>query len=162
MFALARTLRKSTKNPSEQASRASRTTDRSRNALFSSLQASKLSPRAPLSGLRGVWGASWALLGRSWGALGRSWASKFSCFFSKMYERTRNLLSWRLLGCSWESPGRSELDFGPSEGRFCPSSGRFGGLPIGKLHRQTRAKSWQNPGEVLAKTIANILSNPNE
>ena len=70
MFALARTLRKSIQNPSERASRASRATDRFRNALFSSLRASKWSPRAPRSALRGVLGPSWALLGRSWAALG--------------------------------------------------------------------------------------------
>ena len=70
MFALARTLRKSIQNPSERASRASRATDRFRNALFSSLRASKWSPRASRSALRGVLGPSWALLGRSWGALG--------------------------------------------------------------------------------------------
>ena len=39
MFALARTLRKSTKKPLERASRASRATDHSRNVIFSSFQA---------------------------------------------------------------------------------------------------------------------------
>ncbi len=158
-------LRKLTENRYERGSRWSRATDRVRNRSF---RVSK-----PQNGPRGPPGAPWetswvdfgALLGAPGPLLGRSWALlglKMFPDFSKMYEKTRNLLSWKLLGCSWESPGRSELDFGPSEGRFCPSSGRFGGLPIGKFHRQTRAKSWQNPGEVLAKTIAHILSKPNE
>ena len=75
MFALARTLRKTIKNLSERSSRASYATDRSRNALFSSLGASKWSPRAPRSALRGVLGPSWTLLGRSWDPLGRSWGA---------------------------------------------------------------------------------------
>ena len=75
MFALARTLRKLTKNASERVSRASRATDRSWNALFSGLSSSKWSPRAPRSAWGGVLGASWALLGHSWGLLGRSWVA---------------------------------------------------------------------------------------
>ena len=132
MFALARTLRKSTKNRSERASRPSRATDRSRNALFSTLQASKWSPRALWSVLRGVLGPSLALLGRSWGALGRSWGA---------LGRSWGALeaSWDALGTlwgrSWGAPGgpRSvQGDLGsildPPRVHFEPSGHRFLGL----------------------------------
>jgi len=132
MFALARTLRKSIENPSERASRASRATDRFRNALFSSLRASKWSPGASRSALRGVLGPSWALLGRSWAALGpllgglRALWGALGAFLRRL---------GMLLRRSWDAPGdpRSVLgDLGsildPPRVDFRPSGRRFLGL----------------------------------
>ena len=65
MSAFARTMRKSTKNRSERASRPSRATDRLRKPLFSRSEASKRCPEGSL-------GRLWAFLSGSWGALGRS------------------------------------------------------------------------------------------
>ena len=78
MFALARTLRRLTKNRSERAFRASRATDRSRNAVFVKLVRVKMVPEGSLERLESHLGslpvALGALLGRSWALLGRFWA----------------------------------------------------------------------------------------
>ena len=121
IFALARKLPKSTKNLSELAFPASHPTGRSRNALFSSLRASKWSPIAPRSASRGLLGPSWTLLGRPWDALGRLLGALgcpraapgphiFQDFF-KIYQKTQKLTSSGLLDCSWEAPRRSDIDF---------------------------------------------------
>ena len=78
MCALARTLQKSIKKIPELAFRASRATDRSRNAFFFELISVKMVPGAPREASRGSAGSSWGalgcLFGLSWVLLGSSWA----------------------------------------------------------------------------------------
>ena len=110
--ALARTKRKSIENRSEHTSRANYATDRLRNALFPSLEASEWSPRAPQSVLRGVLGLSWALLARSWGALERSLGA-----LRRSWGALGTLLGafGALLGGSWDllgAPGAPLGDLG--------------------------------------------------
>ena len=107
------------------ASRVSRAMDRSPNALFSILEASRGFPRllgAPCEASGDLSGRSWvalgALLGCSWGALGRSRA-----LVGRSWAALGRLLG--ALGRSWRPPGRSWLDFGTSEGRFCIPRGCF-------------------------------------
>ena len=103
MFALARTLRKSTKKPSERASRASRATDHARNTICSTFQASKWSPRAPRSASRGVLRPSWSLWGRSWGALGRSWGALGAMLALSCKKTSKKSKGIRNFGPTWEA-----------------------------------------------------------
>jgi len=105
-------------NRPEISSRVRRATDRFRTALFSSLEASKWSPRAPRSALRGVLGPSWALMGRSWGALGRSLGA-----LGRSWGALGALLGALgvLLGGSWTllaAPGATQGDLGSILARF--------------------------------------------
>ena len=105
-------------------------------------------------------GRSWAPLGRSWVPSGRSWASHFSRFFQNFPPKLQNC---HLQG-SWTALGRPPYEqtsiFDPPRVVFYPPGDDLKAFPS-SLHRQTRARSWQNPGEVQAKTIAHILCNPN-
>ena len=121
---LARTVRKSTVNRSERASRTSRATDRFRKPLFSSSGASKWSPRSsrgvPLGVLLGgrscaLFGRSWALLGRSWSALGALLGAPGMLLGAPGALLGRSLTSLGDLGSILAPP---RVDFGASGGRF--------------------------------------------
>ena len=122
MFALARTLEKSMKKCSEDASPPSRATLRVRNTIFSSFVVSKLSSRSPRGGLRGLLERLWGPLGRSWaahgallGALGRSWGAlgRSLVALGALFGR-----SWALLGTSSPFLGDLGSNFAPPGGRF--------------------------------------------
>ena len=128
MFALARTLRKSIKNISERAFRANHATDRSRNALFSSLRASKWSPMAPRSASRGLLGPSWTLLGRPWDALGRLLGALgcprgapglhiFQDFF-KIFQKNSKIVIFKALGLLLGGPHTNRHRFLILRGSF--------------------------------------------
>ena len=162
MFALARTLRKSIQNPSERASRASRATDRFRNALFSSLRASKWSPIAPRSASRGLLGPSWTLLGRPWDALGRLLGA-LGCpraapglhicqdFFFKIYQKNTKIDIFKALGLLLGGPQTIRHRFLTLRGSILT----LRGMISRPSHRQTPspnsskvlAKSWRSPCE---------------
>ena len=112
---LARTLRKSTGNRSEDASRTSPATERVRKTLFSGFQASKWVPRAPRGALGGLLGRLWDSPGRSWAALGALLGG-----LGGLLGALGPLLGyfWAALGRSWTHPGGSWLDFRLPEGPF--------------------------------------------
>ena len=119
MSAFARTMRTPTENRSERASRPSRATDRVRKARFSSLQASKWSPRAPWSALGG-------LLGRFWDPHGRSWTDVGSLLGAL---GTLSGRFWAALGLLLRAPERSWALLDPPRtilGRFGAIFARFG------------------------------------
>ena len=66
---------------------------------------------AHLGALESLLGGSWGALGGSWGALGRFWGG-----LGGLFDSSETLL---------DRPWSSEVDFGPSEGRFW---GRFSSL----------------------------------
>ena len=149
MSAFARTMRTSTENLSERASRPSCATDHLRKPLLSSSEASKCCPKGSLGRLWVLLSDSWSALGRSCSALGRSWGA-LGALFGHSWGAPGTLLG--ALGRSWDALGpflhrlwRSSLDFGASKGRFWSLWGRFGAsshpFPVVARAPQQRNKS---------------------
>ena len=112
MSPVARTLRKSDENRSEDASQTRRPTDRLRKALLFKLEAAKWLPKVFNAALGGPLGPTLALLGDSWGAAGDSWGALGALWGSlgpllgRSWSAHGALLgtlerSWALLGAPW-------------------------------------------------------------
>ena len=144
MSAFARTMRTSTENRSERASRPSRATDHLRKPLPSSFEASEWCPEgspgrlwALLSGSWGGLGRSCSALGRSWDALGRSWDA-----LGRSWGALGALLgrSWALLGRFLTPPGDLGSILEPPRVDFEASGDRFESLQVSILSPNPRAR----------------------
>ena len=147
MPVLARTLEKSSENPSQHACRTSRATDRFRKIASLSFQATKIFPRDLQAAFGGLLGGSWTILGalgrllvRSWALLGRSWAL-LDCSCGGLGTLLAALGTlFGALGTLLDPPGRSWLDFGASEGRFWSLLGSIWDPPANDLSPHQRAR----------------------
>ena len=156
--AFARKREKSLQNRPEGASGASRSTRRPLNTLFSSLRASKWSPRGPRGALGDLLGRppgpSWALLGRPGVALGRSGALLGPSW--ALLEGVGDDLGPHkaLLGRLWLLPGSilvsRRLDLDPSEGLLQGPR-----VPPSEVRKP--AEAWREPAKSLRKLASGAV-----